>query len=743
MDPLQDRRSINRRLSSNSTYNQTTQNSLSDRRILDRRTQFVPASNRRFNPRITIEFPLTISFDSSSHPIRSEKISVNSLNICINGLRIYSKEKLPLSNVIKLSLILPDVFIPIQSSGSIVWRRFDSQKRVFQYGIMLRHSNLEYLTILQLFINKKFSSKSILRSRLWQPIENFLYQKILRNLIYGSRLGYNSLNAMADSGLNFDHIYRNLPEGVNFTSKFIDKLLLGLPAAQATRKRKENIVSALRFQIQRNKLRGLKTRIVDLGSGPARYIHEVLNDKELIPFVEAVCIDSDKQSTQFGKSLATDKPIRYLKVNIFRLSHLFRLSDKLKWQPNLIIASGLIYYLDDDEVKQLFRKVSERLAPGGQFLLSNLVNNPNKKLIGKLFVTMHGSPWIPIARPPALVRSWLIDQGFEQLVMTTDRWGMYSLILCQNADARSLSSPRKSANGMTIRTLSKTSRTFEFRNNGVTFSGHIFSPNRTTKVKGTVIFIHGLGYCGKSYQIEPNELTSAGYIYFTFDLRGHAGTAGEWTLNSSIEDIKKGIRYACKTFEEIESHPIGIIAHSTGALIGLLATQEQPLINFASLISPVTSIYDSFMHWHQSGFNQAVKPFFQLNGKVPPIIENYLDDYHALLDFKDGRRPREELKFPYRYGMLRASSFLNLSDAIAYSPDLINQVDKINFPVIVFRSENDEVMPTNKIETFFQKVPSKIKRLINTQAPNHFQNTSWPLIISESIHFFDSLYVHT
>ena len=101
-------------------------------------------------------------------------------------------------------------------------------------------------------------------------IENFWYKVILKNLLSLSKLGRTSIKGGADSGLNFDHMYRNNPKGITVFGKFVDRVLLNLPSVKATRQRKEVIIKILQNEVANNLILNKKSRILDLASGPAR-----------------------------------------------------------------------------------------------------------------------------------------------------------------------------------------------------------------------------------------------------------------------------------------------------------------------------------------------------------------------------------------------------------------------------------------------------------------------------------------
>ncbi len=649
-------------------------------------------------------------------------------------MRAECVEKLPLDSSLGLCLYPPEMFLPVLISGKILWRQYDRKSRSFQYGISFKSIESDHAAVLEVFLKKQLKKSHPPFSRSWKFIENFIYQKILKKLISKSKIGDTSIKSRADSGVNFDHIYKNVPEGQSVLGKYVDKILLKLPAAEASRQRKENLVKAVRSIITKNHSRGMKTRIVDLGSGPARYLLEAIGD-DLAQHVEAICIDSDRECVKLGRNLSRGKNIRYIRGNVFKTMHLHRLSMKLQWIPNLVIASGLIYYFDDHETKQILKSVYTVLDAGGIFLFSNMVFNPNSKLIGKLFTTHEGTPWIPIARSPTIIRRWLTETMFKDDISTLDRWGMYALFMAQKSSMTNPADEESFVSDGKVITMNQEIR--EFRHNGVTFRGHLYRPYKLHG-KGIVLFIHGLGFCAKAYQLDPTIFVKSGYMLYTFNLRGHGGSDGEWTLRNTIEDIKACVRWLSKEYGDNGQIPISILAHSTGSLVSALAAIEEPLIQLGSFVSPVTSIYDSFMHWHESGYNQAVKPYFRSDGIVPPIIESYLNDFKIMLEYKEGKRPIKELNFPYRYGMLRAESFRHLSDAIAFSPDLHDYAYKINYPFLIFVGKQDEVMSLEKIRSFYESVKYSNKQLIETDATNHFLSDSWPLIQRKSIEFFDA-----
>lgn len=261
-------------------------------------------------------------------------------------------------------------------------------------------------------------------------LEHFWYRVILKNLLSLSKLGRTSIKGYADSGLNFDHMYLNEPVGVTPFGRFVDRVLLNLPSVKATRSRKEIIVKIIQNDIANNLLAGRKTKILDVASGPARYLVELLSHYDQ-KNIEILCIDKDRKALDFGKILAGDKPIRYAKADVEKTGHLKRLSHKLSWRPNIILISGLFEYKEDSFVKNILNEVYDNIDNDSLFIFISQVDNPSKKLMSQICITTEGKSWELIYRKPEIFRKWLFDCGFKNIIISVDKWGMYEFCTCR------------------------------------------------------------------------------------------------------------------------------------------------------------------------------------------------------------------------------------------------------------------------------------------------------------------------
>lgn len=263
-----------------------------------------------------------------------------------------------------------------------------------------------------------------------KKIERFFYNRILRGLLFTSRLGRKSMMGYADSGINFDYIYRNVAVGYTRFGKIIDRALLSLPAAKATISRKDTIVKILREEINKNITCKRKTRIVDLASGPARYISEAIDETNK-EHVEVLCLELDRRSIEFGKRISLDKPILYKKANILKIGSRYKIvSDKVRWLPNLIMISGFVEYQKNESlVLDLLRNIYKHLEDSGTIFLITQMGSPNRRLTEKLGTTKEGKEWKLYYRDPGMLSSLLDEVGFKNIKITPDRWSMY--VYCQ------------------------------------------------------------------------------------------------------------------------------------------------------------------------------------------------------------------------------------------------------------------------------------------------------------------------
>lgn len=255
-------------------------------------------------------------------------------------------------------------------------------------------------------------------------IEKLFYQKVLKPVIFTSRLGRKAILGRAGKGLFVEYIYRDQPSGYNRIGHLVDKILLNLPSAKATKEKKEHVIKILQSEIMKNTLNNIPTKIVDLGSGPARYIVELSKGKRK-DVIQSICLDIDKNSLRFGKLIAKDCPIEYRIGNITRLDRYKNLAQKIGWQPNVVIVSTCYEFLDDGTVRASIEDIYKTLEVDGALVIVVQLDNPNKKIFEHLVFMKDGSSWKVNYRNPFVMKKWLIEAGFKDIDIYVDKWNMY------------------------------------------------------------------------------------------------------------------------------------------------------------------------------------------------------------------------------------------------------------------------------------------------------------------------------
>ena len=261
-------------------------------------------------------------------------------------------------------------------------------------------------------------------------IEDFIYKKVIRNLLLTSKLGRQSVLGEADTGHNFDHMYNNKPVGYSLIGGLVDRVLLNLPAVRATRHRKANIIKILSNEIENQKIECQKTKIIDLACGTGRYLIDISSifSEEGI---EIVGVDYDRKSLKLGEALAWQQRVlktnvRFVKGNVFHLRLLKRFGRNIDWRPNVVVASGLTVYVDDQTVQNMIQQVYDGLDKGGLLLFDSQESNPSRKLMEKV-CNMKTGAWVLYYRKPSIWRNWLWRAGFKDIVISQDPWNMYNL----------------------------------------------------------------------------------------------------------------------------------------------------------------------------------------------------------------------------------------------------------------------------------------------------------------------------
>jgi SAM-dependent methyltransferase len=183
---------------------------------------------------------------------------------------------------------------------------------------------------------------------------------------------------------------------------------------------------SIRLQVER---RG-RAFILDVASGPARYLQDVLL-KFPDAAIEAVCWDLDEKWLDEGHESAGARGLRnmlYQRADALAAGSYARLP---AW-PNIAIASGFYDWIDDDELlRRSLRLVHDALSAGGHFLFTIQTGQVQLELTNALFRSFNGRPLRMTNRPAEVVHDWARQAGFELARTHRDRTGSYAVTVAE------------------------------------------------------------------------------------------------------------------------------------------------------------------------------------------------------------------------------------------------------------------------------------------------------------------------
>lgn len=228
------------------------------------------------------------------------------------------------------------------------------------------------------------------------------------------------------SGMMLDYIYENKAHGRFLIGKIIDRAYLDNIGWKAIRQRKDNLKIFLKDSAGDNRRAGRKTVVLDVASGPARYLIEVLTELKGED-VSAACQDIDERWIAKGNAIAREyglDNIRFEKGDAFDLD----LLSKVDPRPNIVVSSGFYDWITDDElVKRSLFYISKIIDEHGTIIFTNQSGHRQMEMVSSVFVDFNKEPLRMKVRDPRLLEKWAKEAGFKNLKTVSDEWGLYSV----------------------------------------------------------------------------------------------------------------------------------------------------------------------------------------------------------------------------------------------------------------------------------------------------------------------------
>lgn len=231
-----------------------------------------------------------------------------------------------------------------------------------------------------------------------------------------------------DSGMIMNYIYEDKPQGISYIGKALDAAFLDQTTCKAFRAVKQiqkDIISS--YLEERN---GKETFIVDMASGKADYIYDVLKERKsnIKVLLRDVSESAIRESKATAGRLGLKESVSYEIGDALDPESLSRISPR----PDLVIEAGLYGIIHDDGlIKKHLHELKDIMSPGA--LLFNVqTRNEQIELIARTLINQDGERCVWHLRPKELVIGWALEAGFKDPEVTMDPYGIYAVVLMRN-----------------------------------------------------------------------------------------------------------------------------------------------------------------------------------------------------------------------------------------------------------------------------------------------------------------------
>jgi alpha-beta hydrolase superfamily lysophospholipase/SAM-dependent methyltransferase len=229
-----------------------------------------------------------------------------------------------------------------------------------------------------------------------------------------------------DSGVMLDYVYENRPQGVTPLGRLIDRAYLGSIGWRGIRLRRAHLEQALRTVIERLHAEGRPVHLVDIASGPGRYLLETIRSLAAIPMT-ALLRDYKPENIEAGRRLAAERGlsnVSYEQGDAFDRAALA----KLRPRPSVAVVSGLFeLFPDNGPVQESLRGLADAVVPDGYLVYTNQPYHPQLEFIARVLTNREGRPWVMRRRSQAEMDELVRAAGFTKLAMEIDPWGIFTV----------------------------------------------------------------------------------------------------------------------------------------------------------------------------------------------------------------------------------------------------------------------------------------------------------------------------
>ncbi len=233
-----------------------------------------------------------------------------------------------------------------------------------------------------------------------------------------------------DSGVSLDYVYCNQSSGANWLGRAIDRSYLNSIGWRGIRTRKIHLKSTLVATLKLLNKNNIKPIVLDIASGPGRYLFEAQN--EMTFPIQLLLNDIDVHSIDRAKKIAQELKIEnasFTNQDAFLISANLAEPDHA---PNIIIVSGLFeLYESNQQVHQVISHLFKILKKGGYLIYTGQPWHPQIKLISRILNNRNGYRWVMRRRIQYEMDLLVESTGFRKLNTEADEHGIFTVSCAQ------------------------------------------------------------------------------------------------------------------------------------------------------------------------------------------------------------------------------------------------------------------------------------------------------------------------
>jgi alpha-beta hydrolase superfamily lysophospholipase/SAM-dependent methyltransferase len=237
-----------------------------------------------------------------------------------------------------------------------------------------------------------------------------------------------------DSGIMLDYIYQNRAQGLTPLGQVIDRSFLDAIGWRGIRVRRTLLEQALRLLIEKTHGAGRPVRLLDIASGPGRYVLETIRALHPIP-ISAVLRDYKLENLDAAARLRDElglAQVTLVHADAFDRAELAVITPR----PTIAIASGLYeLFPHNGPVVRSLRGLADAVEPGGHLIYTNQPWHPQVEFIARVLTNREGQPWIMRRRTQAEMDELVRNSGFEKISQEIDPCGIFTVSVARRVES--------------------------------------------------------------------------------------------------------------------------------------------------------------------------------------------------------------------------------------------------------------------------------------------------------------------